>query len=229
VNTIGALPGAALVLSDFLLPLLPAGPSLAMAFSGSKESSGLLAVCELAFVSIRCVSSGWAYTDSGPGFEGLDQWRSFSFWHEGWRESSLSLAAMALTCLLWVLVVAELESAPPPDLMQGTKPWTGAPWLSSPWPVGQLLSLETLFRSARGPRPVAKPCRINSSVRAVSTSGGGGLTILAIPRQALTLVAAANYQPAGAGGGHRFRLASASPGQQRHRARNAVSRRSARP
>lgn len=46
-----------------------------------------------------------AFTDTTPGLEGLAEWRSFGFWHEGLGSNLFSLLAMALVCFLWVLVL----------------------------------------------------------------------------------------------------------------------------
>lgn len=61
-----------------------------------------------------------AYTDFSPGLEGLAVWRSFGFWYEGLGSNLFSLAAMALVCLSWVLVLElNLRSA---RLVQGNRP-----------------------------------------------------------------------------------------------------------
>jgi len=66
-----------------------------------------------------------------------------------------------------------------------------------------LLSTGNLVRSP-GAGPLARPCRHPNfrSVRAVSTSGGGRLTILAFPRQHSTAGGSSQYQPAAWRGHH---------------------------
>ncbi|APD48701.1 exosortase/archaeosortase family protein [Synechococcus sp. CS-602] len=119
VNTMALCLAAALVLVILLPP--PARPPFPSRWRSLAAGIvlGLLAVV-MAFVvnTLRIVLL--AYTDFSPGLEGLDQWRSFSFWHEGLGANLFSLAAMALTCLLWVLVL-ELNLRHT-RLMQGTKP-----------------------------------------------------------------------------------------------------------
>jgi len=135
-----------------------------------------------------------------------------------------------LTCLpvgAWVL---ELICAHPPD-GRHTSHDCGAPW-------GLLFALAGLgahaclngnagsARPGRGPWP-ALPDQLEPS--GPSLQRGPRLTIWRTPAST-HLVAAANYQPAGAGrGGTGFGLRPASLGQQRHRRSKCLSRRSARP
>lgn len=61
-----------------------------------------------------------AHTDFTPDLEGLAQWRSFGFWHDGLGSNLFSLGAMTLVCLVWVLVLElNLRSA---RLLRGTRP-----------------------------------------------------------------------------------------------------------
>ena len=110
-----------------------------------------------------------AYTDFTPGLEGLAEWRSFGFWHEGLGSNLFSLAAMALVCLSWVLVLElNLRST---RLVQGQSAMSGARWALfalAAWSL--VLSLETWFRrpgawllarvprSARAQRPPLPAC-----------------------------------------------------------------------